>query len=100
MEGAVRVFMEMHPIQQCSSIVACRFPGTSLSDVEAVTEQPFRKLMAEEEPEMVECFVTCQLPAGSEAEELAQVVLMDQLGGEAVTQPVQRLQTLDKMRGW
>lgn len=72
-EGVVRVFMELHPIQQCSTIVTCQFPGAALGDLEAVTNEPFDKLMAEQELELVECFVTCQLPPGSEAEELAQV---------------------------
>ena len=99
-EGVVRVFMEMHPIRQCSTIVGCRFPGTALGELDAVTNEPFDKIMAEEEMELVECFVTCQLPAGSEAEEIAQVVLVDKLGNTAVTQPVERLQTLSRKRGW
>ena len=99
-EGVVRVFMEMHPIRLCSTIVTCRFPGSTLGEVEAVTKAPFDKLMPEEELELVECFVDCQLPKGSEAEELSQIILVDKLGNTAVTQPVQRLQTLNKKRGW
>ncbi len=99
-DGVVRVFMEMHPIGQCSTIVLCRFPEAPLGDVEAVTNNPFQKLMPEEELELVECFVTCQLPVGSEAQEIGQIVLVDELGNAAVTQPVQRLQTLSKKRGW
>ena len=100
MEGVVRVFMEMHPIRQCSTISTCRFPGAPLGNVAAVTSEPFQKLMPEEELERVECFVTCQLPVRSEAEEITQVVLVDKWGSTAVTQPVERLQTPSVKRGW
>ncbi|CAK0784444.1 hypothetical protein CVIRNUC_007648 [Coccomyxa viridis] len=64
LEGLVRVFAEVYPVDVCKSISSCTVAITGAAEetltVPAIAEVPFINLTAK--PELRECFLKCKLP--------------------------------------
>jgi hypothetical protein len=99
--GAVRVFADAYPDPQCTDIQSCHVPGEEAwPRMAARAEVPFPRLRAPSEPEPMECIITCQLPPGHEHTNIERLALRDAEGAARATLRVERIETLEKKRGW
>ena len=99
--GAIRVFADAYPDPQCTDIKSCHVAGEEAwPRMAARAEVPFPRLRDPTEPEPMECIITCQLPPGHEQTILGHLTLRDAEGADRAAVKVERIQALEKKRGW
>ncbi len=96
--GVVRVFADAYPTPHCNDVQTCTFEGDAHEDVlftvPAKPEIPFGGLQGDpNKPDPMECFITCDLPAGNGNTTLGRILLKDAAGNLRASMQVERIET-------